>query len=173
MPTAAISRSDLWPVGTVVGIYPAGAHNPGAAPTAAAIATGTVDAAGALSVTNAGILSGTSYLAYASVGGEHRYARVRSTLDTHDRGVFTATGDTTSGSATVSNASATVGTIQAGMRISGPGIPPGTEILNVSGGTLTLSDKATATAIGAALAGESAYAWRAKLRRRKIAIGTS
>jgi hypothetical protein len=173
MATATINRSDLWPVGTSVGIYPAGAHNPGGSPGAAAIASGVVDAAGALSVTDAGILSGTQYVAAASVGGEWRYAKLRSTLDTFDKGVFTATGDTTSGSATVANASASAGTIQAGMRISGAGIPGGTYILAVSGGTLTLSAAATASATGVALSGESAYSWYAKLRRRKIAIGTT
>jgi hypothetical protein len=80
-----LSRSDLFPVGQSVGIYPGTARpqNVDGPPTAAVIASGTVDAAGNLSVTNAGILSYTTYLAYASVGGEHRFARLRSTLDAH------------------------------------------------------------------------------------------
>lgn len=172
MATVLVNRSDLWPVGTSVGIYPAGSQTDGA-PGAPAIASATVAADGSLTVTNAGILSLTAYVAAAQVSGTWRYARVRSTLDTHDAGTFSATGDTTNGSATVANASASAGTIQAGMRISGPGIPAGTTILTVSGGTLTLSANATATATGVALAGEGAYVWRAKLRRRRVALGTS
>lgn len=83
MASVSLARSDLFPVGTVVGIYPAGSAKDGGPPAAAVIATGTVDAAGALSVTNAGILSYTDYVAYALVGGQHRYLRARSTLDTH------------------------------------------------------------------------------------------
>jgi hypothetical protein len=88
MATVTLNRSDLFPVGTLVGIYP-GNSRPQAKdgpPTSAVIASGTVDAAGALSVTNAGILSYTTYQAYANVGGEHRYARLRSTLDAQTTG---------------------------------------------------------------------------------------
>jgi hypothetical protein len=141
-------------------------------PSGAEIASGTVDAAGALSVTDAAILSGTAYALYASVGGEHRYAIARSTLDIFDGGTFTATGDT-DGTATLLNVSASAGTVQAGMRITGPGIRPGTRILSVSGGTVVMDSTATATATGVTLRGDGAYAWRAKLRRRKIAIGTT
>src|SRR4051794_16082555 len=103
MPTVTVSRSDLWPVGTTVGIYAGGAHNPGGAPLGAAITTGTVDAAGALSVTNAGLLSLTRYTAAAQIGSEWRYCRVRSTLDVTDKGTATGTVDTTSGSTTLAN----------------------------------------------------------------------
>jgi hypothetical protein len=85
MATVTLNRSDLFPVGTSVGIYP-GNSRPQAKdgpPTSAVIASGTVDAAGALSVTNAGILSYQTYQAYALVNGEHRFARLRSTLDAH------------------------------------------------------------------------------------------
>lgn len=44
-------------------------------------ASAAVDAAGLLTVTNAGILQGIDYVAYALVGGVHRYVRCRSTLD--------------------------------------------------------------------------------------------
>jgi hypothetical protein len=79
MATVTLNRSDLFPVGTSVGIYP-GNSRPQAKdgpPTSAVIASGTVDAAGALSVTNAGILSYQTYQAYALVNGEHRFARLR------------------------------------------------------------------------------------------------
>lgn len=89
-----------------------------------------------------------------------------------DGGTFTATGDTTSGSATVLNASASAGTIQAGMRISGSGIRAGTYIISVNSTTLTLSATATATATGVTLLGDGAYVWRAKVRRRRAAAGT-
>jgi hypothetical protein len=82
MPTVLLSRSDVFPVGQSVGIYPAASQQFGMAPVgAAAIASASVDAAGLLTVTNAGILQGVPYVAYALVGGVHRYVSVRSTLD--------------------------------------------------------------------------------------------
>jgi hypothetical protein len=113
MPTVSINRSDLFPVGTVVGVYPASAQRrgqvPQGPPTASVIATGTVDAAGALSVTNAGILSYTDYVFYALVNGEHRYARCRSTLDAHGSTVrYKAVG--TSWPATVAGRRSAAGT---------------------------------------------------------------
>lgn len=108
MPTVTIARSDIFPVGTSVGIHPAGSQRPGVAPaggppTSAAIASGTVDAAGNLSVTNAGILSYTPYVAYALVNGEHRYARLRSTADSHGSVIRGRRGDTTSWKQAVAN----------------------------------------------------------------------
>jgi hypothetical protein len=75
MATITVSkRSDLFPIGTVVAAYPR-SHGPEGAPrtSTAAIATGTVDAAGALSIANAGLLSGQIYSLYALVAGEHRW----------------------------------------------------------------------------------------------------
>jgi L-aminopeptidase/D-esterase-like protein len=86
MATVTLNRSDLFPIGTSVGIYPAGARQSGQVPSSAAITSGTVDAAGLLSITNAGILSYTRYVAYALVNGEHRYAALRSTLDAQTSG---------------------------------------------------------------------------------------
>jgi hypothetical protein len=60
------------------------------------------------------------------------------------------TGDTTSGSATVSSISSMTGLV-VGMVVLGPGIPVNTSILTLGSGTLTLSANATATATGAAL----------------------
>jgi len=99
-----LNRSDLFPVGTVVSIY-AAANPPanGGAPAGTAVASGTVDAAGLLSIDDADILSLTSYVAYASVSSEHRYCKVRSTLDIFSTGGGIGTGDTAS-TATVSNA---------------------------------------------------------------------
>lgn len=81
MATVTLRRSDLFPVGTSVGIYPAASKQAGAPPGSSVIASGTVDAAGELSVTNGGILQYKDYVAYALVSSEHRYAFLRSTLD--------------------------------------------------------------------------------------------
>jgi hypothetical protein len=198
MPTVSISRSDLYPVGTTVGIYPAGAQRvgqtPSGPPTAAVIATGVVDAAGNLSVTNAGILSYTQYVAYALVNGEHRYARLRSTLDTYDYGVATFTADTSSGANTLLSVSVSVGAVAIGQRVEGVGIPPGTYIVSGSGASWVMSDKATATATGVTLraygaspsvtgGGQGVGAtpqpptqstrWAARVRQRRATAGTS
>jgi hypothetical protein len=60
MPSVTISRPDVFPNGTVVGIYPPGSKQSGQIPTAAAITTGTVTAE-TVTVTNAGILRGVDY----------------------------------------------------------------------------------------------------------------
>lgn len=158
-------------MGTSVGAYPDGPVTDGA-PSGAAIASATVAADGSLTITDAGVGSGKAYICAAQVSGTWRKARARSTLDIYDAGTFTATGDTTSGSETIENASASAGTIQAGMRISGIGIPANTYILTVSSGTLVLTAKATANGTGVTLRGDGAYAWRARVRRRRALIGT-
>jgi hypothetical protein len=190
MASVTLNRPDLYPAGTTVGVYPAGAKQSGQAPGAAVIATGVTDSAGALSVTNAGILSGTQYVCWASVGGENRYAFVRSTLDTFDTGRATGTGNTTSGSAALASVTATTGAFAIGQRIVGPGIPPGTFLIAGSGASWTMSDKATATASGVALEGHGARVpaavlgatavpsrqatgWRAQLLQRRSITGTS
>lgn len=174
MPTVTLSRSDLFPIGTTVGIYPAAAQGAdGSAPRAAAIATGVVDAAGALSVTDAGILSYTAYIAAASVGGSWNYARLRSTLDVTDTGKGIGTGDTAIGSAALANVSASSGSFQIGQRISGPAIPPGTFLISGSGASWVMSDKATANGTGVALEGHGAARWRARVMRRRSLAGTS
>jgi hypothetical protein len=89
---------------------------------------------------------------------------------------------------------ATTGAFAVGQRITGPGIPPGTFLIdNPSAGTFTMSDKATATATGVALvaygasppavpsdSGVGAKAvpvatskWRAKVLQRRNLAGTS
>jgi hypothetical protein len=121
MATVTLARSDAFPVGTTVGIYPAGAQRQGSStpqpPTASVIASAAVDAAGLLTVTNAGILQGVDYVAAAQVGGVWTYVRARSTLDVADRG------------------SATSGAFAVGQRISTVAagiIPPGTLIKALS-----------------------------------------
>jgi hypothetical protein len=86
MASVSLRRSDLFPVGTVVKIYPATAKQAGGPPTAQQVASGTVDAAGLLAITSGSIGSYKSYVAYAKVGTEHRYAMLRSTLDAQTSG---------------------------------------------------------------------------------------
>jgi hypothetical protein len=198
MATVTLARSDAFPVGTTVGIYPAPSQRAGSAgpqaPTAAAIATAVVDAAGNLSVTNAGILQGADYVAAASVNGTWQYVRARSTLDKTDAGTGIGVGDTSSGSAALANVAASSGAFAIGQRITGPGIPPGTYLVSGSGASWTMSDKATATALGVALQAEGATPavtggkhggsgqsvvpvtptrWRARVQQRRAAAGTS
>lgn len=175
MATVSVARSDLFPPTTTVGIYPPGSDRRyyDGPPTAAVIASAAVDAAGLLTVTDAGIVAGKTYVAYASVGGQHRSVTVRSTLDKFDTGRATGTGDTTNGSASLANVSATTGAFVIGQRITGPGIPPGTYLVAGSGASWTMSGKATATASTVALEGHGTYRWRAKVMQRRAAIGTS
>jgi hypothetical protein len=175
MPSVIVSRSDLFPPGTSAGIYPGTSKPPGGVgpPGAPAIASATVAAGGTLTVTDAGILQGVGYQAYAQVGGENRYVRVRSSLDVTDTGKAVGTGDTASGSASLANVTATSGAFAIGQRVTGPGIPPGTYLIAGSGASWTMSDKATATASTVALEGHGRDRWRAKVMQRRAAIGTS
>jgi hypothetical protein len=194
MATITLARSDLFPVGTVVGIYPDGSMPPGtqasSAPGAASIATGTVAADGTLTVTNASVASYTRYLAAASVASVWNYCRVRSTLDVFDYGRAVGTGDTVSGSAALANVVATTGAFAVGQRISGPGIPGGTFLIAGSGAAWTMSATATATGTTVALEGNGAQVpaanlgataipsrvrtgWAAQLRQRRQIAGTS
>jgi len=68
------TRSDWFPVGATVSAYPR-AQGPEGPPrtSVAAIASATVDAAGALSISNASLLAGQLYSLYASVSGSHRW----------------------------------------------------------------------------------------------------
>lgn len=90
MATVTCARSDLWPPGTTVGVYPNGAVEAGGvsgSPRGTALSTGVVDAAGVLSVAHASILARTTYVLHASVNGEQRAARARSTTDVHGSSV--------------------------------------------------------------------------------------
>lgn len=131
MPSVTITRPDLFPTGTTVGIYPPGSKVSGQLPGAAPIATGNV-AADTVTITNAGILQGVDYEAYALVGGEYRYLKVRSTLDVASLGRGAGTGTTTNGSAVVTGLTASSGAFATGQRISTTtataAIPPGTRI---------------------------------------------
>jgi hypothetical protein len=160
------------------------------APGAAAIASAAVAANGTLTVTDAGILSYTRYVAAANVGGTWVYARCRSTLDAFDYGRALGTGDTVSGSAALANVVATSGAFAIGQRISGPGIPGGTFLRAGSGASWTMTAAATATGTTVALEGNGAQVpaanlgatavpsrvrtgWQAQLAQRRSIAGTS
>lgn len=89
MATVLLNRSDIFPVGTTVALYPADSHrrqqSPPGPPTSAAIASASavVDAAGLLTITHANVLPYTRYVAAAQVGGEWRFAHVKSTTAAH------------------------------------------------------------------------------------------
>jgi hypothetical protein len=188
MPTLTISRSDLWPVGTSVGVYPGDSQTP-AAPGAAAITSGTVASDGSLSITNAGILAGTTYVCAAQVGGEWRSARARSTLDTFDAGTAAGTATTVSGSPNLSSVSASSGAFANGQLITGPGIPPQTRLFSGSGASWVMTAAATASAtvsvvaygarVPVAVLGSTVNPqtqssnWAARLRQRRVTAGTS
>lgn len=172
MATITCNRSDLFPVSATVTVHPDGQlKTDGGAPSGAAVASGTVGADGALSITDSDIVSGTAFILYAASTG--KMCKARSTLDIQDIGGAIGTGDTTSGSASIANAAASAGSFREGQRIGGAGIPGGTTIVSISGNTLTLSAKATATASSVALVAEGAFSWQARVRRRRVALGTA
>lgn len=171
MANFVLNRSDVFPVGTTVGAYPnanpATGHD--GAPPGAATESQAVGAAGTATFTT--LATDTPYIFAALVNGV--WVKVRGRVATpFDSGRTVGTGDTTNAAATVANAAATVGTWRVGQRITGAGIPPGTFIKSISGATLTMSNNATATAVGAALEGHSGKTWRAKVAQRRNAIGT-
>jgi hypothetical protein len=86
-------RAALFPPSTSVAIHPAAAQKEIGPPTAAAIAS---SAGGLLTVTDAGLVDGAPYVAWALVNGEHRYVRSRTATTIHTAsGTATGTGNTT------------------------------------------------------------------------------
>lgn len=189
MPTITFSRADIFGPSTSVAVYPAAAARDGAPPIGSSIASASTDSAGAFTITNAGILQGVPYAAYALINGEHRYLRVRSTLDVTDRGVAVGTA-TLNGTTALTSVVASSGAFAIGQRISGAGIPPGTRLFSGSGANWTMTGAATASGAGVAIAADGARApvvvlgaaptpqtisttWQAKVRQRRAAAGTS
>lgn len=181
MATFVLKRSDLFPVGTSVGAYPASAARRSSQDMAPAAAAATesqvVDAAG--TATFVALAADTDYVFYALVGGQHRYTKGRTKTATgvsSVRGALgqaTGTANTTSGSAALSSVTATTGAFQVGQLISGPGIPAGTTLIAGSGASWTMSAKATATGTGVAVQADAGRTWAARLKARRVAIGTS
>lgn len=170
MATLTCSRSDLFPVGSTVTVHPDGLLRTDGPPSGAAIASGTVGADGALSITDSDIVSYTQFVLYSATTG--KMCKARSTLDIQDVGGARGDGDTTNNSTAVANVATAAGEFRIGQRIGGAGIPGGTFITAVGVGTLTLSQKATATASDVVLVAEGAFTWQAKVRRRRVALGT-
>lgn len=69
------SESRLFPEGTTIGAYPAASENPGSSPMSDVIETAVMLANGTAEFS--GLLPATWYVAYASVGGDHRYTTFR------------------------------------------------------------------------------------------------
>jgi hypothetical protein len=65
-------QDDRFPVGTLVGVYPAGSARIGGSPTGDRITVATTTSSG---TSFGGLRTGTAYVAYAQVAGEHRYTR--------------------------------------------------------------------------------------------------
>lgn len=144
-----------------------------AAGTAVAITGGDQVVADDGSLSFCNVVADTTYVAYALVGGQHRSLRVRSGDSLAALGRGTGVGSTTAASASVTAAVAAAGAFLVGQRVSGPGIPAGARIVAISGGTLTLTEKATATAAGVALEAHEGTSWRARARARRTALGTA
>jgi hypothetical protein len=189
MPTVTVSRSDLFPPATSVGVYARGSRLSGRVPSGAAIASGTVSAAGVLTVTDPAILQGVDLVLYALVGGEHRYVSARSTLDVHQRAVASGTLNTANGSAALTAVSPS-GALAVGMRVTGPNIPAGRYVVSGSGTAYALNDGSGVTAAtGMAFAADRAVnpvpvlspsprpgfpsTWQAQVRQRRQLAGTS
>ncbi len=68
-----VSRSDLYPVGTLVGAYDPGDRQNGSKPVGTANTSATVDAAGLLTIA---IPEKSFQQLWAEVAGEHRYLRI-------------------------------------------------------------------------------------------------
>jgi hypothetical protein len=179
MASFTLNRSDLFPVGTTVGAYPftAGRRFQDLAPSQPATESQVVAVNGQAAFV--ALAADTDYLFYAFVGGQHRMTRGRTKTPTgvgsvqgaQGRAVGVAT--TSSGSTGLTGVSASSGAFQVGQQVSGPGIPAGTYLTGGSGASWTMSDKATASGVGAAVEGHRAYSWRAQVMRRRVAVGTS
>lgn len=173
MANLVLSRSDLFPVGTSVGAYPAGAAPPShdGPPAGAALESQTVASNGTATFTT--LSNDTAYVFAATVGGASRKVQARLSDSVAARGRAVGTANTTNGSAALASVAASAGAFVIGQRITGPGIPPGTVLISGSGASWTMSDKATATATGVAVEAYGASRWQARLMARRAALGTT
>jgi hypothetical protein len=64
-------KTDRFPQGTNVAVYPVGARQDSRSPAGSSVASATVAADQTLAFTN--LADGANFVAYAQVGGEHRY----------------------------------------------------------------------------------------------------
>lgn len=170
MATFILRRSDVFPVGTVVGAYPV--TSPPAVdgpPGGATTETATVAADGSATFTT--LAADRVYTFAAQVAGTWRRVRGQVSAAASARAVGTAS--TTSGSTALTAVTATSGAFVPGQLVTGPGIPPGTYIFGGSGSAFTMTDKATATATGVPIEGHGATTWRARARQRRHDRGTA
>ena len=133
-----------WSGGANVSAYPANSMpmSRDGAPAAAAIET--VAASGAGVATHVTLANDTPYVLYQA--SPYRVVRARIADSVTETGRATATGTTTNGSASVTSVTASAGAVVVGQRIAGAGIPNGARVKSFSAGTITMTDKATASA---------------------------
>ena len=139
------------------------------APAAAAIET--VAASGAGVATHVTLANDTPYVLYQA--SPYRVVRARIADSVTETGRATATGTTTSGSASVTAITVLTGAIVPGQRIAGPGIANGSRVKSYSAGTAVLTDKATASGVGVALDLTGAKEAKARVLRDRDKRGTS
>jgi hypothetical protein len=134
-----------WTAGANVSAYPGSALalSRGEAQ-AAGSAIETVAASAAGVATHTTLANDTGYVLQQA--GAARTVRARIADSQTETGRATGTGTTTSGSASVTSVTATAGTIVVGQEILGAGIPRGSRVKSFSAGTVTMTEKATASA---------------------------
>jgi hypothetical protein len=159
-----------WAPGANVSAYPSAALPPtrDGAPAGTALETVAASAAGV--ATHVTLANDTAYVLYQA--SPYRAVRARIADSATETGRATATRTPTSGSASVTSVSPSVGSVQVGQRIAGAGIPNGARVKSFNAGTITMTDKATASAtVPIDLSG--AKEARARVLRERDRRGTS
>lgn len=178
MANYTLNRADLFPAGTTVGAYPASSHRKGEGiPSGAATESQAVAAGGTASFV--ALVADTDYVFYAKVSGQDRFVKARvgktATGATSIRGSLgeaVGTCTTTSGSAALTVVTPTTGAFSIGQTITGAGIPAGTRLIAGSGASWTMSANATASASSVPITAYGGNTWAAKIKGRRVAIGT-
>lgn len=160
-----------WSAGANVSAYPSNAlpSTRDGAPAGTALQTVAASAGGV--ATHTTLVADTPYVLYQA--SPYRAVRAHISDSATALGRATATGNTTNNSATVSSVSASAGAVIVGQRIAGAGIPNGARVKSVSGNTITMTEKATATATGVALDLAGAKDPKAKVLRDRDGRGTA
>jgi hypothetical protein len=174
-----LARSDLFPVGTSVAAYPAAAlrKSEDSVPSGAATESQVVGATGVAAFV--ALAADTDYVFFAVVGGQKRMTKGRTKTATGAQSVRGALGQatgvatTSSGSASLTAVSASTGAFAVGQLISGPGIPAGARLISGSGASWTMDTKATASGVGVAVVADAGNTWAARVKARRVAVGTS
>ncbi len=175
MANYTLNRADLFPAGTSVGAYPAvNLRKWEGIPSGTATETQTVAAGGTAAFV--ALAADTEYLFYG--GGRWMKVKVAKTAagassNRASLGEATGTATTTSGSAALTLVTATVGDFKVGQMVTGAGIPAQTRLIAGSGANWTMDNKATASAAGVAITAYGGNTWAAKVKARRVAVGTS